>query len=490
MKTRIAIVVAILLVAAGAYALFSRKGDTTTGNYRFVTIEKGDLESVVSATGTLSAVKTVQVGTQISGLISKMLVDFNDRVEAGQVIAQLDTTLLETAILDAEATRERNQAQLRQAQRDFDRLVVLHQQGIVADTDFNTAQYNLDIARASVKSSDAAAARARQNLSYATITAPVSGIVVERDVDVGQTVASSLSAPKLFLIANDLSEMQILASVDESDIGQIKQGQAVRFTVKAYQDRKFTGTVKQVRLQSTTEQNIVNYTVVIAVANPDGTLLPGMTATVEFLVATATDVFKISNAALRFRPSEAIATQVRERLQKERAAAAARAEGQTTGPGAPAGPGSSGNPGALGGDSGSLAGTHAAPGTGRPTGSAGEFPGAGAGRDRGFPAGPAIQAGQEFPGGARPAGNGRGTGASRPRNFTMLYFLDDQGAITAMPVRAGITDGQFTEIRGRKVEAGMHIITGMTAAAQSNGSTNPFQSSTQSGPGGPPRGGF
>lgn len=469
MKTRIAIVVAILLVAAGAYALFSRKGNTTTGNYRFVTIEKGDLESVVSATGALSAVKTVQVGTQISGLISRMLVDFNDRVEAGQVIAQLDTTLLETSILDAEATRERNQAQLRQAQRDFDRLVVLHQQGIVADTDFNTAQYNLDIARAAVKSSDATAARARQNLAYATITAPVSGIVVERDVDVGQTVASSLSAPKLFLIANDLSEMQILASVDESDIGQIKQGQAVRFTVKAYQDRKFTGTVKQVRLQSTTEQNIVAYTVVIAVANPDGMLLPGMTATVEFLVATVADVLKISNAALRFRPSEAIAAQVRERLQKERAAAASRPTGQAAGPGAPGG-------------------------SGGPAGSASEGPDAGTSPGMVLPRGAGLQNGTGFPGiagGTRPAGSGRGPGGGNgARELTLLYFLDDSGALTAMPVRTGITDGQYTEIRGRKIEAGMRIITGMTAATQSTGATNPFQSSPQAGPPGPPRGGF
>lgn len=156
--------------------------------------------------------------------------------------------------------------------------------------------------RASSKSADVAVSRARQNLGYATIRAPVSGTVVERDVDVGQTVAASLTAPKLFLIANDLSEMQILASVDESDIGRLRPGQPVRFTVKAFPNRTFRGSVRQVRLQSVTEQNVVSYTVVVAVKNPGGMLLPGMTATVEFVTATAADVLKVPNAALRFRP--------------------------------------------------------------------------------------------------------------------------------------------------------------------------------------------
>ncbi len=179
------------------------------------------------------------------------------------------------------------------AERDFERFKSLHADGIAADADFNKAQYALDVARANVKSAHASLARARRNLGYATITAPVSGTVIERDVDVGQTVAASFSSPRLFRIANDLTEMQILASVDESDIGQIQEGQTARFTVKAYPDETFQGTVRQVRLQSTTEENVVNYTVVIDVDNPDGKLLPGMTATVEFLVAKAEDVLKV-----------------------------------------------------------------------------------------------------------------------------------------------------------------------------------------------------
>jgi HlyD family secretion protein len=445
-KKWIVLAVVVLLLGAGAYGFLSRKSADGT-SYRFVTVEKGDLESVVSATGALSAVKTVQVGTQISGLISKLNVDFNDKVVAGQVIAQLDTTLLDTSIHDAEATLERNQAQLRQAERDYERIKTLHQQGISADVDFNTAQYNLDVARASVKSANATLERARQNLAYATITAPVSGTVVERDVDVGQTVAASLSAPKLFLIANDLSEMQILASVDESDIGQIREGQSVRFTVKAYQDRKFTGTVKQVRLQSTIDQNVVNYTVVVAVSNPDGKLLPGMTATVEFVVASAKDVLKVANAALRFRPSDAVVAEVRARLQKERAARMQAGEG---------GPGG-------------------APGMPVPkTGAAG-------------PGGAVPGVPGDANGRSEPLANGSRTanGNGKPRELTLLYYLDKDGRITGTPVRTGITDGQYTEIRGRALEAGLQVIAGATQVAKA-ASANPFQPAggDRHGPGG------
>jgi len=228
-------------------------------------------------------------------------------------------------------------------------------------------------------------------------------------------------------------------------------------------------------------------------------LLPGMTATVEFLVATAADVFKIPNAALRFRPSEAIATQVRERLQKERAAAvAARQSGAGEG-GAGETPGAAGMPGAPGGvrnpvaaaiDGSGAVPRHGAGSPGGPAASAAEGPGTGAPRGMGFPGGVGLQAGQGFLSGTRSAGSGRGTGSGRPRDLTLLYFLDEEGALTAMPVRTGITDGQYTEIRGRKIEAGMRIITSMTAAPQSNGSTNPFQSSPQAGSPGPPRGGF
>jgi HlyD family secretion protein len=438
------IVAAVLAVAGGAAAYVTTRGGGDAPSYRFVTVERGKIDSVVSATGTLSAVTTVQVGTQVSGLISKLYVDFNDKVEKGQLVAQLDTTLLDSNLRDVEASLERSQAELRQAERDLARITSLFEQGISAVADFNKAQYTYDIARASVKSSEASLARAKQNLAYATITAPVSGIVVERAVDVGQTVAASLSAPKLFTIANDLSEMQILAPVDESDIGQIKESQSVRFTVKTYPERTFTGTVKQVRLQSTIDQNIVNYTVVISVKNSDGALRPGMTATVEFIIASAADVLRVANAALRFRPPEAMLAEARERMQKELAARrAARGEGGEMG-------------GA--GDRGDGGGRPGRPGNGE----GGGMPGGG------FPGGMS---------GGRPGANGASGDRPQP---TMLYYLKD-GKLAMMPARPGITDGQFTEVRGPFLAEGMQVIAGMTQTAQTT-SSNPFQPAQQSGP--------
>jgi HlyD family secretion protein len=220
------------------------------------------------------------------------------------VIARIDPTLLEIAVHNAEANLERNQAQLDQAERNYARAVTLREQRILSETDYNEAQYNLESGRAAVKGAHVGLDQARRNLAYATIYAPVSGTVVERTVDVGQTVAASLAAPKLFTIAEDLTRMQMLVSVDESDIGRIRPGQSVRFTVQAYPSQPFKGTVRQVRLQSTTKENVVNYTVVVNVRNEDGRLLPGMTATVRFVVARADGVLRVPNAALRIVPSE------------------------------------------------------------------------------------------------------------------------------------------------------------------------------------------
>lgn len=436
MRRWLVLLLVAVVVAGAAISVVALRRDADAPSYRFVTVERGSVDSVVSATGTLSAVTTVQVGTQVSGLIAKLNVDFNDRVTKGQVIAQLDTTLLDSNLRDVEASLERSEAELRHAERELMRFKSLHEQGISADADLNTAQYTFDVANAQVKSARASLERARQNLAYATITAPVSGIVVERAVDVGQTVAASLQAPELFTIAADLSEMQILAPVDESDIGQIEEGQSVRFTVKTYPERTFSGTAKQVRLQSTVDQNIVNYTVVISVSNPDGKLLPGMTATVEFVVASAEDVLKVANAALRFKPPEAQLAEARARMQEQLAArSAARGQGE-------------GRP---------------------PVPDAGERKGAGGG----FPGG--------MPGGAPGAG---GTASGRAQ-MSMLYFVDGEGRLAMMPARPGITDGQFTEVRGPLLEEGMQVIAGMTQTART-ASTNPFQPSQQAGPPRPP----
>jgi HlyD family secretion protein len=277
--------------------------ETTT--YRFATVERGNMQSTVSATGTLNAVTTVSVGTQVSGQVSQLLVDFNDHVKKGQLLARIDPTLALAAVTDAQANLEKAQAQSLQASRDYARNRELTNDGLVARSAFEVAQSDATVANAGVKSARVALDRAKQNLSYTSIYAPIDGVVVERNVQQGQTVAASLSAPQLFLIANDLSQMQILAQVGESDIAQIKEGQPVSFTVQALTGQTFKGTVKQVRLQSSTTDNVVNYTVVVSVPNTEGKLLPGMTARVQFLTKQADNVLKVSNSALRYKPTDA-----------------------------------------------------------------------------------------------------------------------------------------------------------------------------------------
>lgn len=307
MKSKRLIAVVLVAVIAIVAVLVQRDvfaRETTT--WRFATVEKGDIESTVSATGKLSAVTTVQVGTQVSGQISEILADFNDTVKKGQLLARIDPKLQQQTVTDAQAALVRARAQYLQAQRERNRTSELMSAGLVARSEYETTDSSLDVARANVTSAQVQLERARQNLEYTNIYAPIDGVVVERNVDNGQTVAASLSAPQLFLIANDLTNMQILADVGESDIASIKEGQKVKFTVQALAGQTFEGVVKQVRLQSKTNENVVNYTVAIEVPNPERKLLPGMTARVEFLTASADDVLKVPNAALRFRPADGV----------------------------------------------------------------------------------------------------------------------------------------------------------------------------------------
>ena len=207
-------------------------------------MERGDIEAAVSATGMLNAVTSVQVGTQVSGQIAAIFADFNDEVKKGQLIARIDPTLQQQAIADAQAGLDRSRAELARTREEYERNKGLFESKVLTEVEFSTAKYAYEVAQANVKSSQVALERARQNLAYTSIYAPIDGVVVERNVDVGQTVASSYSTPQLFLIAKDLSQMQILAKVDESDIGAIKDGQAVRFSVQAYPNQNFQGAVK------------------------------------------------------------------------------------------------------------------------------------------------------------------------------------------------------------------------------------------------------
>lgn len=420
MKKKTIIAAALVVVLAVVAVLVHRQAFAKeTTEYRFTAVEKGDIESTVSATGTLSAVTTVQVGTQVSGQISELLADFNDEVKKGQLLARIDPTLQEQAVADAAASLERARAQYLQTQRDANRSGELMSAGLVARSEFETADSSMDVARANVKSAQVALDRAKRNLEYTKIYAPIDGVVVERNVDDGQTVAASLSAPQLFLIANDLTHMQILASVGESDIAKIKEGQNVKFTVQALPRETFEGTVQQVRLQSATNENVVNYTVVVSVQNPQKKLLPGMTARVEFLTQSANDVLKVANAALRFKPADTAQVET------------APANGQQ------------GN------------------------------------RQR------AAANGQQASG--TRANRARGTGG-----FGTVYVEAPDGKLKAVRVRTGITDGKFTEVRGREVAEGMKIIAGTAQPQSAEGETssNPFQQNSGGQQRGPRPGGF
>ncbi len=303
-KILYAIGIIVVVVAIGLVIFSAASKKSTNGKYTFDKITRGDLINTVSSTGTINAVSTVEVGTQVSGIIDKLNVDFNDRVRKGQLLAVLDTVLLKTALMDAQANLEKAKAMLEQATADYNRNLPLFEKGLISEAEFLPIKIQLKTQRANLTSAQAAFERAQRNLKYAFIHSPINGTVIQRNVEEGQTVAASFQAPVLFIIAEDLAKMEIHAQVDESDIGLIKEGQRVTFTVQAYPDKTFHGVVRQIRLQPTTIQNVVNYTVVIDAANNDNLLLPGMTATVDFIVEERKDVLLVPNTALRFQPSQ------------------------------------------------------------------------------------------------------------------------------------------------------------------------------------------
>jgi HlyD family secretion protein len=301
----------VVVTLAGSGWFYKRADGSEATIYRTATIERGSVKPTVSATGTLSAVKTVQVGTQVSGLVAGIYADFNDHVRKGQLLASIDPALQNQAVAEAQAQLERAQATMEQAQGEYARNKQLFEWKVITASEFSAVESNFAVQRAMVKSAQIALERARQNLAYTRIYAPIDGVIVERNVDVGQTVAANFSTPQLFLIANDLSDMQILALVDESDIGAIKNGEPVEFTVQAYPNETFSGTVQKVRLQSKTQDNVVNYTAVVGVRNSTGKLLPGMTATVQFLIGNAENVLVVPNSALRIRATPAMLAQAK-----------------------------------------------------------------------------------------------------------------------------------------------------------------------------------
>ena len=307
----------LLLIAVLALAC-SRKAATT---WRTEAVSRGPIGEVVNATGDVSAIVTVNVGSQVSGIIEKLFVDFNSKVKKGQLLATLDPRLFQAqlekanaSLESAKANVEKAEAALADSERILKRDVELRQGNLIAQADVDTAtatrdsnKAQLSAAKASVLQAKADRDMAATNLAFARITSPIDGIVVSRNVDVGQTVAAAFQAPTLFLIANDLTKMQILANIDEADVGKVHEGLEAKFTVDAYPGETFTGSIREVRQAPTTIQNVVTYAAVIDAPNPEHKLRQGMTASVTITAAHKDDVLRVSNAALRFRPEESAA---------------------------------------------------------------------------------------------------------------------------------------------------------------------------------------
>ena len=314
MKKYLIILAVILVIAAIAgYSFYKR---TPEVSYKTAKIERGMIVSTVAATGNLSAVTTVQVGTQVSGTIQKLYVDFNSRVKKGQAIAEIDPSLFNASVeqaqgnvLNSEANLQKSRVTLADAERTLARNKKLLADGIISQADYDVADTALQSARASVKASEGSVAQtrgalmqSRTNLRYSVIRSPVDGVVISRAVDIGQTVAASFQTPTLFTIAKDLTKMQIEVSVDEADISRIQLDQKVSFTVDSYPEQTFNGKVVQIRSAPIITQNVVTYAVVVNVDNSDMKLKPGMTANVSIEVAKKEDVLKLPPAALRFKP--------------------------------------------------------------------------------------------------------------------------------------------------------------------------------------------
>lgn len=298
------IVLLLVVGAAGAGWRWYAERDDDEVEYRTSTLVRGDLTQSVTANGQINPVKNVQVGSQISGIIKDLLVDFNSPVTNGQVIAQIDPSTYEQNLAVAQADLANAKAQLEYAEINNRRTKDLRASDLVAASEYDKTLADLHQAEAVLKMREAAVNKAKVDLERTTIYAPIDGVVISRNVDVGQTVAASFTAPTLFIIANDLSKMQIEAAVSEADVGGVEVGQDVEFSVDAFPTRTFHGEVKQVRYAAATNQNVVTYTTIVEVSNPDLKLRPGMTATASIISARRKGVLKVANAALRFRPTE------------------------------------------------------------------------------------------------------------------------------------------------------------------------------------------
>jgi HlyD family secretion protein len=429
----------------------------------------GDVVQAVTASGTLSPVIKVDVGSQVSGRIQELLVDYNDKVTAGQVIARIDPETTKAAVTQAKARLTSARADLARAQAtaanariEYQRALDLAKSGAISASEVDAAKLASQSAAAALTGShsqiveaQAALAQAETNLTYTTIKSPIDGIVISRAVNVGQTVAASLSAPTLFTIAGDLRQMEVHTSVAEADVGQLAEGMRVEFTVDAFPDDTFTGTVKQVRFEATTVQNVVTYDAVVNVPNEQMKLRPGMTANVTFVIAEARDVLTVPSKALRYRPPGVDPQAVGGRGRDGAGGGSGGWRGRD-GDGSGAGSGGRGEGrrrrGGGGGGGGSGSGT-------------GDDGGTGNGSGGGSGGGTGIA--DDAAGGGSGAGNGNGLGRRRQRPQAVWVLRD--GTPERVRVETGLTDGTTTEITGGELKEGDLVISADSTARSTGG---------------------
>ena len=301
-KTTVLVAGLILAVGVAAYSYWPNGKSPPSERYRTQTVDRGDIVQTITANGTLNPVVLVNVGTQVSGTVRKIHADFNDRVKEDQVLAELDPALFQAQVRQSEANVLAAQAALALARIKIDRVATLQQKNLVAKEELDIARQQVDAATAQLKLAEAQLERDRINLRNSVIRSPISGVVVARSVDVGQTVAANFQTPTLFQIAQDLRQMQINTSIAEADVGSLQPDMPASFAVDAYPDQRFQGRIRQIRLNPTIQQNVVTYNVVVDVDNADGRLLPGMTAYVSVNAAERKNVLRVPNAALSFQP--------------------------------------------------------------------------------------------------------------------------------------------------------------------------------------------
>lgn len=426
-KKIIYILIAVIGIGAIAYFTFFKEGSKKT-EYTYSEITKGNLKVVITSTGTLDAISSVDVGTQVSGKIAKLYVDFNSEVKKGQLLAVIDTVTLGASVRESENSLAKSKAEYNQKLTIHERNKQLYEKKFLSELDFISSKTDLESSLASLKSAEAAVEKAKTNLDYAFIYSPISGKVINRAVEEGQTVAASYSTPTLFTIAQDLSTMKIIANVDESDIGQIKEGQKVSFTVQTYSDKTFEGVVSQIRLKSSTSSNVVNYPIVITANNKEKLLLPGMTATIDFYVDQRENALLIPSSALKFEAPEELLNEMKAEMEKEMA--------------------QMGNAKNDGNKQAGMAGSGMPP-----------------------------QGGSMQP---------QGTNASSASSsMSKVFYKDSSGKIRMTMVKIGITDGKNTEILDNKdLTVGMKVITGVVEAESTTTKKSSSNVLNQQGPGG------